>query len=166
MWHSSISGLPKLLLSATHLVHLHLCHIPHSGYISPEAVVSGLSASNSLKEFRLNFESPRSCPDPEKRFPPPQIRSVLLALSRFGFKGASEYLEDLVSRIEAPRLCDLGITSFHSLDFDTPQIVQFISRTRRLKTSDEARVVFQDSAVRVRFPSQHVLLSFSFTHVF
>ncbi len=59
-----------------------------------------------------------------------------------------------------------GITSFHSLDFDAPQIVQFISRTRRLKTSDEARVVFQDSAVRVRFPSQHVLLSFSFTHVF
>jgi len=146
--------LPKLLLSATHLVHLHLYHIPHSGYISPEAVVSGLSALNSLEDLRLNFESPRSCPDLEKRLPPPSIRSVLLALSRFGFKGASEYLEDLVARIDAPRLCDLGITFFHSLDFDTPQIVRFISRTPRLKTPDEARVVFQDSAVRVRFPSQ------------
>jgi hypothetical protein len=28
--------LPKLLLSATHLVHLRLFNIPHSGYISPE----------------------------------------------------------------------------------------------------------------------------------
>jgi hypothetical protein len=33
-------GLPKLLLSATHLVHLDLWRIPHSGYISPEAMVT------------------------------------------------------------------------------------------------------------------------------
>jgi hypothetical protein len=33
-------GLPTLLLSATHLIHLHLWRIPHSGYISPEAMVT------------------------------------------------------------------------------------------------------------------------------
>ncbi|KAN0109365.1 hypothetical protein V8E52_009337 [Russula decolorans] len=33
-------GLPKLLLSATHLVQLWLANIPHSGYISPEAMVA------------------------------------------------------------------------------------------------------------------------------
>jgi hypothetical protein len=32
-------GLPKLLLSATHLVELWLSNIPHSGYISPKAIV-------------------------------------------------------------------------------------------------------------------------------
>jgi hypothetical protein len=33
-------GLPNLLLSATRLVQLRLYNIPHSGYISPEAIVS------------------------------------------------------------------------------------------------------------------------------
>ena len=32
-------GLPKLLLSATHLVTLSLFNIPHSGYFSPEAII-------------------------------------------------------------------------------------------------------------------------------
>ena len=146
-------GLPKLLLSAgTHLVHLRLSHIPHSGYISPEAMVTSLSILNTLEDLRLDFESPQSFPNRESRHPPPLTRSVLPILFRFEFKGASEYLEDLVARIDAPRLCDLEITFFHSLDFDTPQIVQFISRTQSLKTPDEARVVFQDGAVRVRFP--------------
>ena len=34
----SFPGLPKLLLSATHLVKLDLANIPQSGYISPEAI--------------------------------------------------------------------------------------------------------------------------------
>jgi len=33
-------GLPNLLLSATHLVTLRLFGIPHSGYFSPEAMVT------------------------------------------------------------------------------------------------------------------------------
>jgi hypothetical protein len=32
--------LPKLHLSAAHLVHLRLENIPHPGYISPEAIVA------------------------------------------------------------------------------------------------------------------------------
>jgi hypothetical protein len=88
-------------------------------------MVAGLSVLNSLEDLRLNLESPQSCPSRESRRSLPPTRSVLPILSRFGFKGASEYLEDLVARIDAPRLCDLEITFFHSLDFDTPQIVQF-----------------------------------------
>src|SRR5258708_5737056 len=42
-------GLPKLLLSATHLVDLHLWDVPNSGYFTPEAIVTGLSTSTSLK---------------------------------------------------------------------------------------------------------------------
>ena len=36
-------GLPKLLLSTTHLIELNLNIIPHSGYISPEEMVAALS---------------------------------------------------------------------------------------------------------------------------
>ena len=42
-------GLPKLLLSATHLVLLSLSDIPHSGYFSPEAIVALLSVLSSLR---------------------------------------------------------------------------------------------------------------------
>ena len=56
-------GLPNLLLSATHLVTLYLFDIPHSGYISPEAMVTCLSTLTSLSSFSLVFQSPRSCPD-------------------------------------------------------------------------------------------------------
>ena len=47
-------GLPKLLLSATHLAELYLINIPHSGYISPEAMVALLSVSSSLKIGRAH----------------------------------------------------------------------------------------------------------------
>jgi hypothetical protein len=44
-------GLPNLLSSATHLVTLHLLRIPHSGYISPEAMVTALSALTRLQKM-------------------------------------------------------------------------------------------------------------------
>ncbi len=47
---------------------------------------------------RLSFQSPRR--------PPTSTRTVLriTSLTRFGFKGVIEYLEDLVARIDAPLL--------------------------------------------------------------
>ena len=46
-------GFPKLFLSANHLVYLELINIPHSGYISPEAMVSLLCALSSLDTLTL-----------------------------------------------------------------------------------------------------------------
>jgi hypothetical protein len=135
-------GLPKVLLSATHLVTLHLWDVSRSGYIPPEAMVTALSAMTTLKDFQLQFNSPRSCPDRERRHPPPLTRSVLPVLKQFIFIGGSEYLEDLVARIDAPLLDRLEITFFRQLLFHTPQFAQFISRTPNLMTYDEAHVVF------------------------
>jgi hypothetical protein len=69
-----------------------------------------------------------------------------------GLKGVSEYLEDFMARIDAPLLNKLDITSFHRLLFDTPQLTRFISRTPKLKTHDEARVVFSEKEVSVTLP--------------
>jgi hypothetical protein len=90
-------GLPKLLLSATHLVELHLYGIPHFGYFSPDAMVAALSTLTSLEKLSLTFESPESCPDLESRRLPPSTRSGFPVLSVLYFKGVSEYLEDLVT---------------------------------------------------------------------
>jgi hypothetical protein len=127
-------GLPKPLLSATHLVGLELLDIPHSGYISPEVMVTCLSVLTKLKRFCIRFESPRSRPGLKTRRPPPPTRTLLPALTKLVFKGVAEYLEDLVARIDAPLLDNLKITFFHQLIFDTPRLTQFISRTPIFKT--------------------------------
>jgi hypothetical protein len=138
-------GLPKLLSSATHLVRLHLENIPHLGYISPEAIVTLLSVLSRLKTLTLEFQSPQSRPD---RHPPPSRRSVILALDHFRFKGVIEYLEDLVTRIDAPQLEGMEITFFNQINFDNPRLAQFINRTPKL-TKRDAHVQFDPDTASV-----------------
>jgi hypothetical protein len=151
--HIPFPGLPKLLLSASDLVEISLWHIPHSGYISPSAMVDCLSTLNTLESLWLLFESPRSRPLRESRPPPPQTRFVLPSLAHFEFKGACDYLEDFVARIDAPLLDHLDICFFHQPVFDTPQLARFVSRTPRLEAYDEARVAFSNVGVEVTFRS-------------
>ena len=146
-------GLSQLLLSATDLVDLSLLNIPHSGYIAPHAMVTCLSALTRLKSLSLNFKSPRSRPDPGRWCPPPTGRTVLPALTELRFTGVSEFLEDLVARIDAPLLHVLDVRFFLQLIFDTPQLAQFIDRTPQLKTThDEARLAFSDSGATISLP--------------
>ena len=147
-------GLPTFLLSATDLVHLVLCRIPHSGYISPKAIVTCLSMLPRLESFSLGFESPQSRPNHESRHHLPPLtgtRSVLPALIMLDFTGASEYLEDFVARIDCPLLDCLDISLFLQLLFDTPQLTQFINRTPALNVHDQARLDFSHLSVRVTF---------------
>jgi hypothetical protein len=97
-------GLPKLLLSATHLVHLELWQIPHSGYISPEVMVTFLSMLTSRERLGIRFKSPQGRPDRKNRRPPPRTRTLLPVLTELRFGGVNEYLEDLAARIDAPLL--------------------------------------------------------------
>jgi hypothetical protein len=147
-------GLPNLLLSATHLVYLLLLNIPSSGYISPETMVTALSTLTSLESFALKFQSPRSHPDWTDRRLPTLTRSVLPVLTHFSFKGVYEYLDDLVACIDAPRVINLSITFFNDIVFDTPQFIQFISRTPTLKALENAHIVFGDHTAIVGFSLQ------------
>jgi hypothetical protein len=141
-------SLPRLLLSATDLVNLSLCGIPLSGYISPEAMVAGLSTLTRLKSLWLEFQSPLW----ENGRPPPPTRARLPALTHFEFKGICEYLEDLVARIDTPLLDDLNITFFDQFIFDTPHLAQFISRTPKFDAPDEAYLKFSHLDVSVTLP--------------
>ena len=142
-------GLPKVLLSATHLDELELHDIPHSGYFSPEAMVTALSTLTSLQSLVLRFQSPLSCPDPASRRPPPPTHTVLPVLTSFSFKGVSEYLDDLVARIDTPRLISLAITFFNQILFGTAQLIQFVSRTPAFNALKAARVTFESNTASV-----------------
>jgi F-box-like len=142
-------ALPNLLLSAHDLVQLHLLNIPLSGYITPDAMVSGLSALTRLQVLRLEFRSPRSRADRETRLVPRLTRLVLPAINELYFKGHSEYLEDLVAQIDTPLLTRFKITFFNQLIFDTPLLRHFISYTETFKAPHQARVAFRQYEVNV-----------------
>ena len=147
-------GLPKLLLSATHLVTLRLYDIPHSGYFSPDVMGVALLMLTSLEYLSLEFESPRSSPDQARQHSPPSTRSVLPVLIYFSFKGVSEYLNDLVACFDASRLNTLDITFFDDTIFDTPQLVRFISHTPIWKAFEKAYITFYYQVAVVDFSSQ------------
>ena len=152
----SFPSLPKLLLSATHLVDLYLYDIPHSGYFSPDAMVTALSALTNLAILELDFQSPRSCPDRASHRPPPLTRLILPVLTHFWFKGVGEYLDDLVACTNAPRLLLFHIIFFNQIVFDSPQLIQFISRTPILEDLENARVTFKHGAAVVNLSSKTV----------
>jgi hypothetical protein len=137
-------GLPKLRLSPDHLVSLQLHGIPRSGYISPEAIVALLSVLSSLKSLTLAFEYPQSHPGWESRSLPPPKRSILPAFYEFYFEGATEYLEDLVTFIDAPQLNILHITFHNQIDFAYPRLARFINCTPNLRAYNEAYMRFND----------------------
>jgi hypothetical protein len=143
--------LPKLLLSSSDLVKISLLNIPHSGYISPEAMATCLSLTR-LAELDLAFLSPRSRPHRENRHPRPATHYLLPTLRHFIFVGVSEYLEDLVARIGAPHLDTLQIKFFHQLIFNTPELAHFIIRTPEFKAHKDAHVVFSHSGVSILVP--------------
>ena len=159
--HLDLSGvpfpvLPKLLLSATHLVDFRLYNIPRSGYIPPELMATSLTALTSLEYLYLRFRYPRPRPAIESRRPPPRrlTRSILPRLTEIAFTGASEYLEEILARVDAPRLNQMFITFFNQIIFDTPQLFQFINRRPTLRAPKEGRIVFGSEDITVRFPSQ------------
>jgi hypothetical protein len=119
---------PNLLLSTSHLITLGLRYIPPTGFISPETLVVGLAALPRLECFILRFQS--VTPGPDRISLPLAARTVLSALTSFEFRGASEYLEDLFTRIDNPKLNNISIVYLdRRVDFQVTQLSKFISRS-------------------------------------
>ena len=149
-------GLLTLLLSASDLIFLYPHNIPPTGYISPEAMVVGLAALPKLDEFVIKFQSATHRPDRVR--PPPTARIVLPVLTHFRFKGASEYLEDLVAHIDSPQLDKIEITYLNQLiDFQVVRPSKFIDRSLgpKLTLFEHAQVCFYNSEVSFGIIHQH-----------
>jgi len=107
----------------------------------------------SLKTVFLQFLSPQSRPDRESRRPPPLTRFVLPVLTTLVLHEDIEYIDDFVARIDTPRLFELILVFVGQIVFDTPQVIQFISRTPTLNAPEEARFAFDRHDASVRLTS-------------
>ena len=146
--HISFPAFPKLASSAAHLSELFLWEIPITGYISPEAMATCLAALPCLEYLQIGFQSPQSRPDRIGLSPP--TCAVLPALIQFVYKGVSEYLEDLVARIDTPKLNSLIIQLFMDLMFNIPQLHRFIACTERIRLPHLAKITFSFSHINIR----------------
>jgi hypothetical protein len=144
-------SLPELLFSTNHLVSLHLADIPITGYISPEALATGLSMLPRLTWLIVTFSSPTPPIDRTYQRSPPVTSAVLPSLTFLSFRGITEYLEDLVARISAPLLNLVRTSFFDQLTFDIPQLFRFIGRSKKLRSPKRATVSFYHSFANIVF---------------
>lgn len=141
------SALPKPLLSRRDLMDLPLLGVPNPDHISPEVIVTSLSNLSRLKILEIGFSTPR--PSRSSHLPP-HPRSTLSALSGFTFSGSSEYLEDLIARIDTPFLQRIIMNFCHRLT-DAPQLRQLICRTEGLRSPDQATLIKRARAISLWF---------------
>ena len=153
----SYPGLSNLVSSATDLVELSLLDVPSCGVISPQTMVTVLSALTRLETLSLSLEidddDPEStlfldCSTEGNSISP--IRSVLPSLKFYLFRGMCGYLEEFVAMIDAPRLEILDITlALRGDDSDplddlkskeTPQFNHFLCRTEMFNTLNNASI--------------------------
>ena len=82
------------------------------------------------------------------------MRAILPTLTQVEFRCASEYLENLVARIDAAPLLDcLQITLLKQPKFYSPHLCQFISRVPKFQALSEARVIASYVEIWVAVPS-------------
>jgi hypothetical protein len=99
----------------------------------------------------LHFLSPASRPSHVGLSPSLRERVVLPTLTHFKFRGASEYLNSLVTRIDTPGLVHVEVRFFNQLIFHLSQLGQFIDRIDVQKSHRRADIVFSGRAVSITF---------------
>ena len=151
-------GLPKLLLSATRLVKLHLTDIPYFGFISSGAMVDPLSVLSCLEVLSIELRYPYPHLGWERQRLSPLNPTILPALRNLHFEGNSQYLEDLVSRIDTPQLRIFCITFFSQNNYDCPRLAQFINCTPKLRAPNQAHVRFDDRTASVKLLARSRIL--------
>ena len=132
-------SLPRGLLRPNRdLVTLSLKVNHYAGSLSAETLALALAETHRLETLSVySHPLPASYPDQRSAqrssLTNTHTRVNLCALATLNLEGPCEYLEDLVSRIDAPILEHLA-ASFHRSVFDVPQLSQFISRTNLLSS--------------------------------
>jgi len=139
-------GLPQFLTSSRNIVYLQLHEVLDDWRFSPYVLTNALSGMAQLRSLSLRLFSTDYYTG---SLLPPLERVVFPTLTHFDFQGTSEYLEDLVARIDAPRLEDFGLTLFNQ-----PMVLQlrmFVDRISMHKSISRADIQFFGGAISISF---------------
>ncbi|KAI0246572.1 hypothetical protein BJV78DRAFT_1286280 [Lactifluus subvellereus] len=124
-----LSPLSRLLLSATNLVDLELCHLKQTDYLSPATLLLHLQFMPCLRRVKLGFRDITYHSTPRNFIQRPISSKNAIALSKlvsFQYRGDTAYLEGLVSRLAPPPLEDIRIELLYGSSFAIPGLVRFI----------------------------------------
>ena len=143
--HSTRIAFPALLHllhSSRNIVDLQLHEVLDHWPFSPEELTNALSGMAQLQALSLHFPSVAKHLSPHAR-----SRIVLPALTRFNFRGISQYLEGLVARINAPRLRDIKVTFFNEFIFELPALKVFVDQIDVHKSHRRAQIILSERAI-------------------
>jgi hypothetical protein len=96
------SAVHTLLLSASGLVYLSLWNLP--AYVFPEVIAPCLASMAGLESMYLGFRDAEYHPHQERQHSYPLPRTVFPALTYLGLNAPNGYSEDLMARLDTPRL--------------------------------------------------------------
>jgi hypothetical protein len=140
----SFPGLAALLSSASHLISLRLGDLWH--LFSPETLVTSLAAATRLESLFIDFNPEVTLSQNHAR---PPSRAILPALTRFQFRGDYTHLEDLVARIDCPKLKSIDV--LYVDDVDSSQLCRFLDLSEALKLNPlrRARVDLDQQSINL-----------------
>jgi hypothetical protein len=160
----SLVELPLLLYFSRNLVDLQLHEILYPSNFSTESLSDSFSGMTQLRSLSLHFLPPT------RHFPvliPSRKPVALPSLTRFDFRGITNFLKDLVARIDAPRLEDIRIEVTFVNDFipdlsDLSVLIEFIDRIKMHKSPRRADIVSSEhdltiSLIQPRVPTCLIL---------
>ena len=147
--HSTGIALPALLRhpsSSRHLVDIQLHDISNGRYLSPKALAKTLSGMDQLRSLSLRFRSATN----HITIPPRSGKRVILpALTHLRFRGITKYLEDLLSRVNAPHLGDIDIAFLDGPIIGLSSLPIFIPRLKMHESLCQADILFSEHSVSI-----------------
>jgi hypothetical protein len=136
-------SLLQLLHSSRNLVDLDLHKV---GSFSPTALTHILSGMTQLRTLSLHILSTILYSAP----PAPTVKRVILpALIHLGFRGKTEYLPDLVTRIDAPRLGYIDVVFSTVKTSELSALSEFIGRVGIHRSHRRADIISSDNAISI-----------------
>ena len=145
--HSTRVIIPALVqLHDSSIMDLQLHGVPNPWNFSPNALPDALFKVAQLRSLSLHFLSTGdhfsvSLPSPN--------RVVLPALTRLKYRGITRDLEDLVDRIDAPRLKDIEVTFSNESITDFSKLTGFIDRIEMHKSHLQAHIISSENSFSI-----------------
>ena len=147
--HSTGIAFPALLRrlsSSRDLVDIQLHDVSYHRNLSPKALANALSGMAQLQSLSLHFLSTTNRITMSSHS---GNRVILPAITRFSFRGITKYLEDLLARIDAPRLGDIEITLLDEPTSDVSSLLKFIGRVEIQESYRRADILFTEHSVSI-----------------